>query len=73
MAGCFWDTKLSGVQVGIGTGPNPGYYGTGLTTDQMQQLETFRQAGWDLGYTWAMSEGSYPVLRWELTENASQR
>jgi hypothetical protein len=73
VAACLWDAKLSGVQVGIGTGPHPGYYGTGLTTERMQQLETFEQAGWVLGYTWAMPESGYPVLRWELTAEAGQK
>jgi hypothetical protein len=47
--------------------------GTGLTTEQMQQQDTFKRAGWDFGYTWAMPEGGYPVLRWELAEGAGPR
>ena len=63
VTGCFWDVELSNVHVGAGSGP--GHYGTGLTTQQMQQRDAFQQAKWDLGYTWAMPENDYPVLQWE--------
>jgi hypothetical protein len=69
--GCFWDKELP--KVPLMAGPYPANYGTGLTTQQMQQQETFKRAGWDLGYAWAMPEGGYPVLRWELAEDGRQR
>jgi hypothetical protein len=61
---CFWDIELAKVTVGVGS--TPVYGGTGLTTNQMQQPDAFRQAGWDFDSTWAMGEEGYPVLRWEL-------
>jgi hypothetical protein len=66
----FWDTELS--EVSLGTGAGPDYGGTGLPTQQMQQQDTFQQAGWDFDSTWTMSDGGYPVLRWELARAAEQ-
>ena len=60
---CFWDVETSGV------GYNGG--GIGLTTDLMQDIDTFLQAGWDFlgesvngsAETWMMpAGGGYPVL-----------
>jgi len=64
--GCFWDAQRS--QVPVATGSTLADFGMGLTTKQMQQRTTFEQAGWDFGYTWAMPEGDYPVLQWEMTQ-----
>ena len=69
--GCFWDKELP--KVPLVADLSPANYGTGLTTRQMQQQETFKQAGWDLGYTWAMLEDGYPALRWELVGEAGQK
>ena len=64
---CFWDVESSGE-------PNSAV-GTGLTTAEMQEMNTFLNAGWDfVGETtnggsddWAMPGGSgYPVLWYEL-------
>jgi hypothetical protein len=70
-AACFWDAELSKIPVGIGSGP--AYSGTGLATKQMQQQDTFKQAGWDFDSTWAMQENGYPVLQWELVQDAGQK
>jgi hypothetical protein len=64
--GCFWDAQRS--RVPVATGSTLADFGTGLATKQMQQRTTFEQAGWDFGYTWAMPEGDYPVLQWELAQ-----
>jgi hypothetical protein len=69
--GCFWDKELP--KVHFAPGPYPANFGTGLTTQQMQQQATFKQTGWDFGSTWAMPESGYPVLRWELTADAGQQ
>jgi hypothetical protein len=63
--GCFWDKDLA--KALLTPGPNAANYGTGLTTAQMQQQDTFQQAGWDFRSTWAMPENDYPILRWEVT------
>lgn len=68
---CFWDVELSTVDSAVGdwaTGEARPDLGTGLTTEQMQDEATFDQAGWDLDYVWAVPDGNYPVLRWELNE-----
>jgi hypothetical protein len=71
MSGCFWDTELSGLDAPLGD-RSPFYnafdLGTGLTTEQMQDETVFEQAGWYLGYIWAVPEADWPVLRWELEE-----
>ncbi len=62
----FWDTQTSGQTTSAG--------GTGKTTAEMQDRNTFMQAGWDfVGQPdgphdiWAMPEGGgYPVLSWQL-------
>jgi len=60
---CLWDGELSGIPLGAGS--DSGSYGTGLTTEQMQQQGTFEQAGWDLDTVWTMQEDWYPILQWE--------
>ena len=61
--GCFWDTQTSGRTASAG--------GTGLTTAQMQDIQTYLDAGWDFvdevgngtSQVWQMpSQGGYPVL-----------
>ena len=64
---CFWDTELSGVTTS--TGSSQKELGTGLSTEQMQDEMTFRNAGWDFNYVWMISEGEYPKLRWEAIED----
>jgi hypothetical protein len=66
---CFWDTTTSGVNVSAA--------GTGMTTDQMQDIGIYLTAGWDFaGETangdddlWTMSDDGpgYPKLAWEET------
>jgi uncharacterized membrane protein len=61
----FWDTSTS--LIGISAG------GTGLPTEQMQDIDTFLNAGWDLMYEtangtediWFINPNSYPQLSWE--------
>ncbi|HNS22880.1 MAG TPA: hypothetical protein PKH24_20445 [Sedimentisphaerales bacterium] len=69
MDGCFWDSQLSVVSVGAGSDSTS--CGIGLTTEQMQQQATFEQAGWDFDSIWAMTEGEYPALQWELAADAA--
>ncbi len=70
VSGCFWDTERSKVQVATGAGPAG--YGTGLTTQQMQQEDTYKQVGWDFDAVWTMPEGGYPILRWELAQDTKK-
>ncbi|MGB2955096.1 MAG: GLUG motif-containing protein, partial [Anaerolineales bacterium] len=60
---CFWDTQATGL--------NRSEAGTGLTTIQMQDIQTYLDAGWDwagqandgISEVWQMpEEGGYPVL-----------
>jgi hypothetical protein len=60
---CFWDIQTSGQATSAG--------GTGLTTAQMQDIQTYLDAGWDFvdeiqngtSQIWKMPEGGgYPVL-----------
>jgi hypothetical protein len=69
--GCFWDKEL--VKVPLVSDLSPASYGTGLTTQQMQQQDMFQQAGWDFGSTWVMPESGYPVLRWELAAGVESK
>ena len=63
--GCFWDTQTSGQATSAG--------GTGKTTAQMQDPNTFRAAGWDFvgpadgpHDLWAEPKGGgYPILWWQ--------
>jgi hypothetical protein len=65
----FWDTQTSG------QGSSPG--GTGKTTAEMKDFDTFNDAGWnistvinpstrDTGYTWnIVDDATYPFLSWQ--------
>ena len=63
----FWDMEISR-RAGV-------YGGTGLTTAQMQDPNTFIQAGWDFPGSaggpldrWTVpAQGGYPVLVWQLS------
>ncbi|MBN2063576.1 MAG: PASTA domain-containing protein, partial [Sedimentisphaerales bacterium] len=69
ISGCFWDTEVSGLSNGVGSGSASGI--AGKTTIQMQTQSTFTSAGWDFSDTdgdaadWQMVAGSYPLLAWE--------
>jgi hypothetical protein len=63
VVGCFWDILTSGQAASAG--------GTGLPTPEMQMIQTYLDAGWDLlgevknglGDVWQMPQGgAYPVL-----------
>ncbi|MBN2131391.1 MAG: DNRLRE domain-containing protein [Sedimentisphaerales bacterium] len=62
----FWDTVASGQPSSAA--------GTPLNTAQMQQRQTFLDAGWDLldesangpSEDWFVGEPNYPVLTWQL-------
>jgi len=61
---CFWDSQASGVSVSDG--------GTGRTTVQLKQAETFE--GWGLRDTWVLDKGrDYPRLAWEGLPGAPLR
>jgi hypothetical protein len=59
---CFWDTQTSGQDTSAG--------GTGLTTVEMQNINTFLNEGWDfidetangICDFWLFREGTYPAL-----------
>ena len=64
----FWDTETSGQVTSAG--------GTSKTTAEMQNIITFRGAGWDIsavaagtsnsGYTWnIVNQQTYPLLSWQ--------
>ena len=67
ISGSFWDIQTSG-QV-------DSHAGVSKTTLEMQDPQTFIDAGWDFvgapdkpGYTWAEPEGGgYPVLKWQIS------
>ena len=68
----FWDEELSGLSVSAG--------GTGKTTEQMRDIETFSAAGWDIiegwdtfdpdnDLVWGICSGlndGYPYLLWQF-------
>jgi hypothetical protein len=70
LTACFWDIQTSGRSNGVGYGSSGG--ATGKTTDLMQTLSTFTDAGWDFSTTdgdpadWQMPPSSYPRLAWEI-------
>ena len=67
----FWDIDVSGVNTSDG--------GTGLTTLEMKDQQTFLDAGWDfVGESdngvqdiWVMHEDAYPTLTWQGNANLS--
>ena len=63
---CFWDAQLSGVSVA--NGANPMEPATGLTTEQMQDQNILRDAGWDFNHVWTICEGDYPRLQWQAED-----
>lgn len=75
--GCFWDSELSGLSEGIGSGTDPADV-TGLSTNQMQTEDTFLNTGWDFigedingtDEIWRLricdNVPKYPQLSWEL-------
>ncbi len=56
----FWDKQTSGQTTSAG--------GTGKTTLQMQNPDTFIAAGWNVVDTWRICAGDtyYPLLVWQL-------
>jgi hypothetical protein len=51
----FWDTQASGQSDSAG--------GTGKTTAQMKQQDTFDD--WDFADAWEIDTGTYPYLKWQ--------
>ncbi|MHA2033271.1 MAG: GLUG motif-containing protein, partial [Candidatus Kariarchaeaceae archaeon] len=69
----FWDTDVSGELNGVGTGTEGDV--TSKTTSQMQQSDTFLDAGWDFINEWTNgpsdiwaepSSPGYMILWWQL-------
>lgn len=58
----FWDMDVAGVDVSQVS--DSLYLGTGLTSAQMQNPQTFQDAGWDLTSIWQGQEGQYLQLKW---------
>lgn len=62
VSNCFWDTQTSELLESDG--------GVGLTTEQMQNIRTYLDAGWDyidetangICDFWRYEEGAYPIL-----------
>ena len=56
---CFWDIEASGMTTSAG--------GTGKTTDELYQADTyFKDGGWDQSL-WLICQGmNYPVFRWQI-------
>lgn len=54
VAGSFWDTQASDLTVSSA--------GVGKTSDEMTDIQTFLDAGWDFETVWTMSGGDYPLL-----------
>jgi hypothetical protein len=62
---CFWDVQLSGQPTSAG--------GTGKTTAQMQDINTYLFARWDFDFEtingtqniWVISSGQYPRFAWQ--------
>ena len=57
---CFWDVQTSGLTNSAG--------GTGKLTDQMKDIQTFLNAGWDFESVWTMPAEDYPRLQWKIWE-----
>jgi hypothetical protein len=67
---CFWDQTINNVDTSEG--------GTGLSTEAMQDIATYLDAGWDIvsdvnqadTSTWVLPEtaGGYPRLSWEVMD-----
>jgi hypothetical protein len=61
----FWDVNTSGQTTSAG--------GTGKTTAEMQNINTFIFARWDISYTegdnadWFMQIDEYPILTWQIS------
>lgn len=51
----FWNSEISGQESSAG--------GTELSTNDMQDISTYTEAGWDLSEIWEMEE--YPVLQFQ--------
>lgn len=59
---CFWDASINPDINGISDGSDPNVIG--LPTVQMQQRQTFTEAGWDMLNIWDIGENqTYPFLR----------
>lgn len=57
---CFWDRQASGQDTSAG--------GVGLTTDQMQETNTYLSADWNFDAIWGLGdEANYPILQWQST------
>jgi hypothetical protein len=55
---CFWDMEATGQSISAA--------GTGKTTAEMKDNNTFLDAGWDYVEVWSQASGSYPLLLWQL-------
>ncbi len=72
---CFWDIETTGKNTGIGVDNATG--ALGKTTDEMMDLITFKEVGWDIAPVldheseiWYIDEGyDYPRLHWEPYED----
>lgn len=63
---CFWDAELS--QTTKGSNADGQAAAGALHTQQMQDIETFLNAGWDFNRVWTMGEAGYPRLQGETRD-----
>ncbi len=63
---CLWDAQLAGVSMVDGSTSTVS--ATGLTTEQMQDQNILRDAGWDFSHVWTICEGDYPRLQWQAED-----
>ncbi|MEQ8582628.1 MAG: Ig-like domain-containing protein [Marinoscillum sp.] len=75
VTGCFWNTKSSGQESGVGSGDEVSTL-LGITTDEMRLQSTFTGAEWDFTDTWQMDNGcvtgGFPILKWQDNPEAVQ-
>jgi len=67
LLGCLWDRELSGTEVCCGPSPWDTVQDVhGRTTQEMQTVDTYIQAGWNFDAHWTMPDvNDYPRLQWE--------
>ncbi|MBI9017611.1 MAG: PASTA domain-containing protein [Phycisphaerae bacterium] len=71
---CYWDSQFSGLENGIDRLSDYDNDVTGLTTKQLQNVDTFADSDWDFSYTdgnpaiWQIRSDidSYPQLTWQF-------
>ncbi|MCK4813051.1 MAG: T9SS type A sorting domain-containing protein, partial [Candidatus Marinimicrobia bacterium] len=58
---CFWDIETSGIDSSCG--------GIGKTSDELKNITTYSESGWDFTDTWGIDSlinNGYPYLQWKF-------